>query len=87
MNRAIIQKGNEKALVYYWFQGRGRVEASEFAVKLNLMSDAVFRQRTDGALVRLVTPVLENEDIAASEQRLQSLLAKLRPQLASYLPD
>ena len=87
VNRAIIQKGNEKALVYYWFQGRGRIEANEFAVKLHLMSDAMLRQRTDGALVRLVTPILANEQVAASEQRLQSFLTKLRPQLMPYLPD
>jgi hypothetical protein len=37
--------------------------------------------------VRLVTPILENEQPAASEQRLQSFLAKLRPQLSPYLPD
>jgi exosortase D (VPLPA-CTERM-specific) len=87
LNRSIIQKGHDKALVYYWFQGRGRTEASEFAVKLHLMSDAMFRQRTDGALVRLVTPILENEQVEASERRLQSLLVKLRPQLTPYLPD
>lgn len=87
VNRAIIQKGNDKALVYYWFQGRGRAEANEFTVKLHLMSDAVLRQRTDGALVRLVTPIREDEQVAASEQRLQSFLAKLQPQLPPYLPD
>jgi EpsI family protein len=87
VNRAIIQKGNDKALVYYWFQGRGRIEYSEFAVKLHLMSDAMLRQRTDGALVRLVTPIRANEQVAASEQRLQSFLTKLRPQLTPYLPD
>jgi exosortase D (VPLPA-CTERM-specific) len=87
VNRAIIQKGNDKALVYYWFQGRGRIESNEFAVKLHLMTDAVVRQRTDGALVRLVTPILENEQAAASEQRLQAFLAKMRPQLVPYLPD
>ncbi|GAB2174741.1 VPLPA-CTERM-specific exosortase XrtD [Dongia sp. agr-C8] len=86
-NRAIIKKGNEKALVYYWFQGRGRTEANEFAVKLHLMGDAVLRQRTDGALVRLVTPILETEPSEASEQRLLSFLTQLRPQLTPYLPD
>jgi exosortase D (VPLPA-CTERM-specific) len=87
VNRAIIQKGNDKALVYYWFQGRGRIESNEFAVKLHLMSDAMVRQRTDGALVRLVTPIRENEQVTVSEKRLQAFLAKLNPQLAPYLPD
>jgi exosortase D (VPLPA-CTERM-specific) len=87
VNRAIIQKGNEKALVYYWFQGRGRIEASEYAVKVHLMTDAILRQRTDGALVRLVTPIFENEQVAASEQRLHAFLTKMRPELAPYLPD
>ena len=56
-------------------------------MKLHLMSDAMLRQRTDGALVRLVTPILENEQVTASEQRLHAFLTKLRPQLMPYLPD
>ena len=46
-----------EAVVYYWYQGRGRVVANEYAVKLNLLRDAAFRGHTEEALVRIVLPV------------------------------
>jgi hypothetical protein len=43
--------------VYYWYQGRGRVVASEYAVKLNLLRDAALEGHTEEALVRVVVPI------------------------------
>ena len=51
------QKGVERQAVLYWYQGRGRVVANEYANKLWLMLDAARLRRTNGALVRLITPV------------------------------
>jgi len=86
-NRAIIRKGEQQQLVYYWFQGRGRIESNEYQVKLHLMADAVLRQRTDGALVRVITPFDPAEPAAAGDQRLSGFLAQFRPRLQPYLPD
>ncbi len=58
INRYLVEHGSgSRALVYYWYQGRGRVAANEYTVKLDLLRDAIFRRRTDEALVRLVIPV------------------------------
>lgn len=58
INRYLVEHGSgARALVYYWYQGRGRVVANEYTVKLHLLRDALFRRRTDEALVRLVIPV------------------------------
>ena len=57
MNRFIIQKGMDRQAVLYWYQGRSRVVASELANKAWLMLDAARLRRTDGGLVRLITPV------------------------------
>ncbi|MDP9204600.1 MAG: EpsI family protein [Gemmatimonadota bacterium] len=57
VNRYILKKGVLRAVVYYWYQGRGRVVASEYAVKWNLLRDAAFRGHTEEALVRVVVPV------------------------------
>lgn len=63
VNRYVVQhESGARALVYYWYQGRGRVAASEYIVKLDLLRDAVFRRRTDEALVRLVFPVAGGEE-------------------------
>lgn len=58
INRYILKHGASRAVVYYWYQGRGRLVASEFAVKWNLLRDAALRGHTEEALVRVVVPVL-----------------------------
>lgn len=57
VNRYILKNGPTRAVVYYWYQGRGRVVASEYTVKWNLLRDAAFRGHTEEALVRVVVPV------------------------------
>jgi EpsI family protein len=57
VNRYLLQKGTAQALVLYWYQGRGRIEANEYAVKWDLLRDAALRGRSEEALVRLIVPV------------------------------
>ncbi|MEO8448707.1 MAG: exosortase C-terminal domain/associated protein EpsI [Gemmatimonadota bacterium] len=64
VNRYIITKGNSRALVYYWYQGRGRVSANEYRVKWELIRDASVLRRTDEALVRVVVPIKTSESDA-----------------------
>ena len=56
VNRYVIQKGIDRQLVLYWYQGRGRVVANEYANKLWLMFGAARLHRTNGSLVRLIAP-------------------------------
>jgi exosortase D (VPLPA-CTERM-specific) len=86
VNRALIQKGEHRQLVYYWFSQRGRTLTSELAVKWYILQDGIRTGRTDGALLRLVTPVPPNEDIARAEQRLGEFLAAVEPQLRGHMP-
>jgi EpsI family protein len=57
VNRYLLANKNQQALVYYWYQGRGRLEANEYRVKYNLMRDAALFGRTEEALVRIVVPI------------------------------
>jgi EpsI family protein len=57
VNYYVLKKGSETAVAYYWYQGRGRVAASEYAVKWNLLRDAALHGRTEEALVRVVVPI------------------------------
>lgn len=57
VNRYVLKNKAATALVYYWYQGRGRVVASEYAVKANLLRDAAFAGHTEESLVRVVVPV------------------------------
>jgi EpsI family protein len=57
VNRYLLKNGAAQAVVYYWYQGRGRVVASEYAVKWDLLRDAALEGHTEEALVRLIIPV------------------------------
>jgi exosortase D (VPLPA-CTERM-specific) len=86
LNRVVIEKGTTKQIVYYWFDERGRQIASEWWAKFYLLSDAIFKNRTDGALVRLTTPVLPGETDSDADHRLQAFMRDAVPRLAGFLP-
>jgi exosortase D (VPLPA-CTERM-specific) len=87
VNRVAIQKDDQRQIVLYWFQQRGRIVANEYLVKWYLLWDAVTKQRTDGALVRLTTALGPGEAEAAGERRLVAFAEALRPLLGTYVPD
>jgi EpsI family protein len=64
VNRYLVQNGTSRALVLYWYQGRGRVAASEYSVKWDLLRDAATRGRSEEALVRIAVPVRTTEEAA-----------------------
>lgn len=86
VNRAVIEKGEYKQLVYYWFQQRGRSITNEYLVKWYLFQDAMTMHRTDGALVRLVTALDKGQDINVADQRLQAFMRDMVNVLPDYLP-
>lgn len=87
VNRAVIQKGDERQLLYYWFQQRGRVINSEYMVKWYLFYDALTKNRTDGSLVRLITNVKPGEDMAQADKALSDFARQVNPQLKPYIPE
>jgi EpsI family protein len=84
VNRFVIQRGMDRQAVFYWYQGRGRVVANEFANKGLLMLDAATLRRTDGGLVRLIAPVRATPESAFAT--LTSFSAALVPRLSVHLP-
>jgi EpsI family protein len=85
VNESVIQQDQNKQLVFYWYHGRGRVIANEYAGKICLVVDALSRNRTDGALVRLVTPMHDGEDKARA--RLTNFTRELFPALEKLIPN
>ena len=85
VNEYVIQQGLNKELVFYWYQGRGRIIASEYAGKFWMVADAISRNRTDGALVRLVTPM--NDAEAKARARLESFTQLVFPHLDELIPN
>lgn len=86
VNRVIIQKGQSAQLVYYWFPQRDRFLTNEYEVKWYIFWDALTRNRTDGALVRLITPIMPLDGVEGADRRLQDFAKTVFPELQSYLP-
>ncbi len=84
VNQFVIQKGLDKQVVFYWYQGRGRVIANEYANKALLMLDAARLHRTNGGLVRLIAPVVSTP--AAAKAELAAFAALVFPHLDRHLP-
>jgi exosortase D (VPLPA-CTERM-specific) len=87
LNRAIIERNGSKQLVYYWYKERGRWIASEYWSKWYLLADAITKNRSDGSLIRLITPILPNERERDADSRLESFMQELVPALSAYLPS
>ncbi len=86
INRAIIQKGEVRMMVYYWFEQRNRRIAWDFAAKFYLLVDGITTGRTDGALVRLTTLIDVSEGDAAAEARLMGMVKSLQRNLDRFIP-
>ena len=86
-NRAIVQLGSRRQVVYYWFQERGRHLTSEYAARWYLFWDALTRHRTDGALIRFVAALPPGASEAAVDARMMKLAASIEPTLSRYVPD
>lgn len=87
VNRAVIQKGSTKQVVWYWFQERGRMLTNEYLVKFYLLWDAVAMNRTDGALVRLTAVVQPGEEEDQVDRRLAAFVSSVQPTLTRYIPQ
>lgn len=87
VNRVEIQYGDDRQLVYYWFQQRDRVITNEYLVKWYLFWDALTRNRTDGALVRITSRLRPGEELADVDRRLADFAKGVSGMLAAYVPD
>ncbi|MDG4649625.1 VPLPA-CTERM-specific exosortase XrtD [Roseibacterium sp. SDUM158017] len=87
LNRAIIERGTTRMMVYYWFQQGERRVAWDMAAKFYLMLDGIRTGETDGAIVRLTTLIGNGESEAEAEARLQSTLTELLPHLPRFIPE
>jgi EpsI family protein len=88
VNRIVIRKGPDRQVVLYWYQSNGRIVASEYWSKAYMVYDAVRRHRSDAAIIRVISPVLPDEDsTAAAERRATEFVQALFPHLERHLPS
>lgn len=84
VNYFLIEKGLDRQLVLYWYQSHGRVIASEYWAKVYLVADGLRLNRTDSALVRLSTPV--GDDEAGARARLTKFAVPMIEDLNRFFP-
>jgi EpsI family protein len=85
VNRYLIRKGLDEQVVLYWYQSHGRAIANEYRSKLFMVYDAVRLNRTDAALVRVISPKIGNEQV--SESRAIEFVRAIYPLLGNYIPS
>ncbi|SBV98978.1 conserved membrane hypothetical protein [uncultured Alphaproteobacteria bacterium] len=86
VNRGIIKKGEQRLLVYFWYREQGRDLATTGEIKWNLIKRSLTDRRSDGALIRLITPITETGDIVEADQRLTAFLGEQIARLPAYVP-
>ncbi len=85
VNRYLIQKDRDQQVVFYWYQSQGEAIAGELTAKLRMVRTAIARNRTDGALVRVSSPVTIG--VAETTESLVRYVQALYPILGDYLPE
>lgn len=84
INEYFLTKGDEKQLVYYWYQSRGRTVANEYKDRLLMVWDSLLKHRSDGALVRISGPA---QDIEKAKKIQKNFIEKVYPVLIKFLPS
>lgn len=87
VNRILIRKDGMRQLVYYWYPQRGRAITDEAWMKWYIFWDSLTRGRSDGALVRLTTPLAADQAPEAADRRLAEFVGMVAPRLGAYVPD
>jgi EpsI family protein len=83
----LIGNADTRQVVLYWYLAHGRSVANDYRAKAYMMLDAIRSNRTDGALIRVVTPVGPVETIAAAQQRAIGFTAQMAPLLPKFIPN
>ena len=86
VNRYVIVQGEERRVVLYWYWAHNRGIASEYWAKYFLVSDSIKMNRSDGALVRITTPLFPGETADAAQQRIVPFAGEVMPLLGNYIP-
>ena len=85
VNSYLIQKDRQLQVVIYWFQAQGVAVAGELDAKIQMVRSAVLKNRTDGAIIRISSPV--SGTVQDTTDRLVGYIQTLHPILSTYLPD
>lgn len=87
VNKLIMEKGLARELYFFWYQGRGRIYASEYWNKIYLVWDGLTKNRTDGALIRVNSSIVGERDENETMRNQIQFIELIIPLLNEYIPD
>ena len=85
-NRYLVERGENKTVVIYWYQSSNRTVADEYTAKFFVVADAIRYNRTDTALVRVMSPYT-GEDPEVATQSLIRFIRTMYGPLLRILPS
>lgn len=85
VNYLLVQQGDDRQVVYYWFMQGGRWLPGMYTNQIYLGIDNLLRGRANGALIRLMTPV--DPDVQSAKARLDDYARLVVPLLAKFIPQ
>jgi EpsI family protein len=83
----IISNGDSRQFVIYWYQEHGRSIANEYLARVYLVIDAMRMNRTDGGLVRVITPIDSKESSSTAKARAEAFTAQFAPMVPRFVPN
>jgi EpsI family protein len=83
----VIVNGESRQFVIYWYQAHGRSVANEYMAKIYMVADAMRMNRTDGALIRVITPIASSEGTADARVRAEGFAMRIAPLLPRFIPN
>jgi len=83
----VISNGDSRQFVIYWYQAHGRSIPNEYLAKLYMVTDAIRTNRTDGALVRVITTIMPYETLESAEDRAIHFTQQMAPYLPRFIPN
>jgi EpsI family protein len=83
----VISNGESRQFVIYWYQAHGRSIPNEYVARAYMVADAIRLDRTDGALVRIITQIAPSESVAEARQRAVRFSDLMAPMLPRFIPN
>lgn len=83
----VIANGSNRDFVIYWYQAHGHSIANEYKARFYMVADALRTNRSDGALVRVVTPIDPHESLTVAQTRAERFTEQLMPSLPRFIPN
>ena len=86
-NRYVVQRGDDRQIMIYWYQGRGRVNTSEYSEKIYTVLDSITTGRSDGSMVRVLTPVYTDETDSQAVESAKNFAAAVYDVIPPFVPN